>query len=343
MKSIFLFIGLFLKIHYIFPNPIFIRLDNSIKTSLNINETEYYFFVEAKQNQFVNISYWNHSSSLECEKSITFYELKLDNEPESYDISQSLYSYSENFEYDNVEKHYWKGIEIMKNKTNYIGFKLSFLPGYNNDAFIDIKVDSIGSSLYLENNTKFILNNVKSQTPYFLYVKAKYFYEINLQLIMNNCTDNNPLLKDWAYWYIFSNDNFESISQINIDVNKNYIKEGNEFRFSFSYTEKDNYNINYIAFKLVTAYEIPSIVAIYHVKDNNKEDKEEKKKENDDNNNSIGALIKKYLKYIIIIGIAFVLFIIVVIICILKIKSRKKSTEDNFYRTKDSNNPLVPK
>ena len=278
MKSTFLLIGLFLKIHYSLTNPIFIRLDNSIKTSLNINETEYYFFTEAKQNQFVNISYWNYSTSLECEHLITFYELNLDNQPKSYDISQSLYSYSENFEYDDEEKHYWKGIEVKKNQTNYIGFKLSFLPNYN-DTFIEIKVDSIGSNLYLENNTEFILNNAKFKTPYFLYVKVKNFYEINLQLTMNNCTDNNPLLDNWVYWYIFSNDSSESISHINIDVKKNYIKEGNEFRFSFSYTEKDNDNINYISFKLMTSYEIPSIVAKYIVKDINNQEEEKKKRE----------------------------------------------------------------
>ena len=42
---------------------------------------------------------------------------------------------------------------------------------------------------------------------------------------MNNCTDNNPLLDNWVYWYIFSNDSSESISHINIDVKKNILKK----------------------------------------------------------------------------------------------------------------------
>ena len=335
MKSIFLFIGLFLKIHYILPNPIFIRLDNSIKTRLEINDTEYYFFTEAKQNQFVNISYWNHSTTLECEYHITFYELKLDKEPESYDISQSLLNYSNNFEYDDIEKHYWKRIEVKKNQTNYIGFKLSFLSSYN-DTIIEIKVDSIGSNFYLENNTEFTLNNVKSKTPYFLYVKANNFYTVNLQLTINNCTDNNPLLDGWVYWYIFNNATSESTGPISIDVNENYIKEGNEFRFSFSHTTKENDNINYIAFKLITAYDISSIVATYNIKDINNQ------KKNDDNENGLEIFIKNNLKYIIIIGITIILIIILVIICILRIKSRKKLKENEFYRTEDNKNPLIP-
>jgi hypothetical protein len=338
MKFIFLFIGLFLKIHYIIPNPIFIKLDNNIKTSLYINETEYYFFAEAKQNQFINISYWNHSSTLECENDITFYELKLGNEPESYDISQSLDRFPTRFIYDNVENHYWQRIEVLKKETNYIGFKLSFRPEYN-DTIIEIKVDSIGSNFYLENNTEFTLNNVKFKTPYFLYVKVKHLDTVNLQLILNNCTDNNPLLDDWVFWYLFSIENSESFNSY-INVSKNYIKKGNEFRFSFSHLVKD-YDINYIAFKLVTAYNISSVVAIYNIEDVNNQKEEKEKKNDDDNKSGVEKFMKKYLKYIFIIGIALVIFLIVVILCI-KIKSRKKSKESEIYRTKDTPNPLLP-
>jgi len=344
MKSIFLFFGLFLKIHFILSNPIFVRLNNGIKTSLNINETEYYFFIEAKQNQFVNISYWNYSSTLECEDHITFYELKIDNEPEveSYNISQSLNTYSFNFEYDAIEKHYWKGMEVIKNKTNYIGFKLNFLSQYNNDNQIEIKVDCIGSNLYLENNKEFILNNIKSKTPYFLYIQAKNLDIVNLQLTINY-TGNNPLLANLVSWYLFNNISLEHTTPIPIDINKDYIKDGNEFRFSFSHTVEENYSINYIAFKLMTAYDVPSVVAKYNVKDNNtKDDSEKEESKNDDNENSDGIIIKLDKKTIIIIGIVAVLVIIVIIICCIICHSRKKPNYNEMYRTKDSANPLLP-
>lgn len=340
MKSILLFIGLFIKIHFILANPKFIRLKNSIKTSLNINETDYYFFTEAKQNQFVNISYWSQSTDLECENRITFYELKLDNEPQSFDVLQNLSFYSSDFKYNDKEKYYWNSIEVKKNQTNYLGFKLSFKPEYNNNSKVDIKVESLGSNLYLENNKEIILNNIKSKTPYFLYIKAKNSDTVNLQLTLN-FTDNEsfPLLENSIFWYPFDNENSECSNHIPIDVKNNYNKEGSEFKFSFSHSVKENNPINYIAFKLMTAYDIASIVAKYSVKDNNSGEGEgNKKEENDDE-----ITIKLSLKFIIGIGIIVVIFIILLIICIVIRRKKNKNIDNNIYKTIDNENPLLPK
>ena len=244
----------YMKIKFEFPINIF-NLSNSIPYTIDylISGSIYLFFVKATQYAKANISInFNFTSGQEPLNSIYLYEYEKKNNSYSSYLKKEIKNITDSIK----ENEYQVKISyfIESNLTNFLAFSIN--PLYNISYFTS-KCEIFGGSFLLESGGA--INNIgylKSNSNYYLFIRATQFNKVNIELAMNYMNDTP-----------FSNITF---SELNNEKNyiysyeshsKSMITENNQSIISLDYLLNQSKSSYYLEVKITPLYDIDSVIA----------------------------------------------------------------------------------
>ena len=243
----------YLNIKFEFPINSF-DLSNSVLNAIyNLIPGNFYlFFIKATQYAKVNINL-NFNSDQQPVNSIYLYEYEKKNNSYSSYLKKEI----KNIKTSIKENEYQATISynIDSYLTNFLAFSIN--PLYN-ISYVTIQSEIFGGSFVLENDGT--INNIgylKSNNDYYLYIPAKQFNKVNIELDMNYM-DKTP------FSYI-SVSELNSSRQNHMGSYKSHsismITKNNQLITSFDYFLNQSDSSNYLGVKITPLYDIDSMIA----------------------------------------------------------------------------------
>ena len=291
--------------------------EESNNISKALKNMPYYFFINSKQYQQVNI---NLSINYLEQNPFEFLE---------------IYEYSDNLHYNNYNKYTNKSIKFLKNynnnkfltndfiymidslSTNFILIKIKPIVELE---YLNIKINVGGGYYDIDKGLVKNFINLYANYSYYIFALSSYEEKLRIKLIINTNEIKKPI--NTLNILEYQNKNSPSIYLQNSNKEYQFEINNNELIITFSYLTKEK-DTNFIALEILPNYKLNSIQCLIEP-------------EIEKSNSSSSFSLVEILSIILVIIIIFTLIIFIVYVKKICLKSSSDKIE-NLYQNKNDN------